>query len=70
MVKLILRLVNIGQEDVGRKILDQLPLNVRQGPDGPETAPAGMFFIKQLVRCGTVSCLLPVLDQIITQLVF
>jgi hypothetical protein len=54
MVKLILRLVNIGQEDVGRKILDQLPLNVRQGPEGPETLPAGMFFIKQLVKSGRV----------------
>lgn len=54
MVKLILRLVNIGQEDVARKILDEIPLNVRQGPDGPETVPTGMFFIKQLVRSGRV----------------
>jgi hypothetical protein len=53
-VKLILRLVNIGQEDVARKILDQLPLNVRQGPDGPETLPAGVFFIKQLIKSGRV----------------
>ncbi|CAB3371624.1 Hypothetical predicted protein [Cloeon dipterum] len=51
-INTILRLVNIGQEDVGRKLLNVIPLHVRQGPEGPETLPSGTFFVRQLVKAG------------------
>ncbi|XP_059481411.1 leucine-rich PPR motif-containing protein, mitochondrial isoform X2 [Neocloeon triangulifer] len=51
-VNIILRLVNIGQEDVGKKLLSMMPASIRQGQDGPEAIPVGSFFVKQLVKAN------------------